>query len=161
MAVKRAAVVLDAASGMTVPQISQSQSVHQTYVRKILNDFNVVGLASIGNRYGQGRPVIFDDIVTREIIQVVTSPPRQWGLPFTVWSVAKLGDHLMAHGVVNSISIEWLRQILLDAKSRRRRPRRGSSPMILSIFKKNGLNAIIRMRKQGAGASSAWMSLDR
>jgi transposase len=151
VAIRRAACVLAAASGMTVPQISRSQFVHETYVRKILNGFNADGLASIGNRYGQGRPVIFDDLVRREIIQVVTTPPRQWGLPFTVWSVAKLRDYLMAHGVVKTISIEWLRQILLDAQitpQKTKTWKQSKDPDDLQ--KKDGSNGITKMRKRAA-----------
>ena len=115
VAVKRAAVVLAANTGMTVPQISKTQFVHETYVRKILNGFNAGGLTSIGNRYGKGRPVIFDDTVRQEIFQVVTMPPAQLGLPFTVWSISKLRDYLIAQRIVKTISIEWLRQILREA----------------------------------------------
>jgi transposase len=151
VAVKRAAVVLAAASGMTVPQISASQFVHQTYVRKILNGFNAVGLASIGNRYGKGRPVIFDDTVRHEICQVVTIPPAQLGLPFTVWSVPKLRDYLIEHQIVKTISIEWLRQILLDAKitpQKTKTWKQSDDPAYLQ--KKDGSNAITRMRKRAA-----------
>jgi transposase len=151
VAVKRAAIVLAANTGMTVPQISASQFVHQTYVRKILNGFNAVGLASIGNRYGKGRPVIFDDTVRHEIYQVVTIPPAQLGLPFTVWSVAKLRDYLVAHGVVKTISIEWLRQILLDAQitpQKTKTWKQSDDPEYLQ--KKDGSNAITRMRKRAA-----------
>ncbi len=115
VAVKRAAAVLAANTGMTVPQISKTQFVHESYVRKILNGFNTEGLASIGNRYGKGRPVIFDDTVRQEIFQVVTMPPAQLGLPFTVWSISKLRDYLIAQRIVKTISIEWLRQILREA----------------------------------------------
>lgn len=151
VAVKRAAVVLAANTGMTVPQISQSQFVHETYVRKILNGFKAMGLASIGNRYGQGRPVIFDDLVRREIIQVVTTPPRQWGLPFTVWSIAKLRDYLMERRIVKTISIEWLRQILLDAKitpQKTKTWKQSDDPAYLQ--KKDGSNVITGMRKRAA-----------
>ena len=149
VAVKRAAVVLAAATGMTVPQISQTQFVHETYVRKILNGFNAEGLSSIGNRYGQGRPVIFDELVRHEIIQVVTTPPRQWGLPFTVWSIAKLRDYLIEQQIVKTISIEWLRQILLEAKitpQKTKTWKQSEDPAYLE--KKDGSNASIRMRKR-------------
>jgi transposase len=116
VATKRAACVLAAASGMTVPPISRRQFVHETYVRKILKGFNAEGLASIGNRYGIGRPRTFDDAVRQEIYQVVTTPPMQLGRPFTVWSGPKLRDDVIEKKIVKTISLEWLRQILLDVK---------------------------------------------
>jgi len=149
VAVKRAAVVLAANTGMTVPQISASQFVHQTYVRKILNGFNATGLASIGHRYGKGRPVIFDDTARQEIFQVVTIPPAQLGLPFTVWSIAKLRDYLIEHRIVKTISIEWLRQILREAgvtPQRTKTWKQSTDPDYLQ--KKDALSAIIKMRKR-------------
>lgn len=149
VAVKRAAVVLAANTGLTVPQISASQFVHQTYVRKILNGFNKIGLASIGNRYGKGRPVIFDDTVRQEIYQVVTTPPAQLKLPFTVWSVSKLRDYLIEHRIVKTISIEWLRQILREAgvtPQRTKTWKQSTDPEYLK--KKDGLYDTIRMPKR-------------
>ncbi|RPI96949.1 MAG: helix-turn-helix domain-containing protein [Chloroflexi bacterium] len=115
VAVKRAAMVLAANTGMTVPQISQTQFVHETYVRKTLNAFNAEGVSAIGNRYGIGRPRTFTAAVRHAIIQVVTTPPATLGLPFTVWSVPKLREYLIAQKIVTTISIEWLRRILLEA----------------------------------------------
>jgi transposase len=149
VAVKRASVVLAANTGMTVPQISASQFVHQTYVRKILNGFNAAGLASIGNRYGKGRPVIFDDSVRQEIYQVVTVPPAQLGLPFTVWSISKLRDYLIERRIVKTISIEWLRQILREAgvtPQRTKTWKQSTDPEYLQ--KKDASSVIIRMRKR-------------
>lgn len=114
VAVRRAACVLAAATGMKVSRISATQFVHATYIRKILNNFNAEGLVSIGNRYGKGRPRTFTDAVRRRIIDVVTTPPRQFGLPFNVWSIPKLRDHLMQQRIVKTISVERLRQILLE-----------------------------------------------
>jgi len=151
VAIKRAACVLAAASGMTVPQISRSQFVHETYVRKILNGFQAEGLASIGNRYGIGRPRTFTDAVRREIYQVVTTPPARLGLPFTVWSVPKLRDYLMAQRIVKTISQEWLRQILLDAKitlQRTKTWKQSDDPHYLQ--KKDGSSAATGKRQRAA-----------
>jgi transposase len=151
VAVKRAACVLAAASGMTVPQISRNQFVHETYVRKILNGFNAEGLASIGNRYGIGRPRIFDDAMRHEIYQVVTTPPAQLGLPFTVWSLPKLRDYLIVQQIVKTISIEWLRRILLDGHVTMQRTKtwkKSNDPDY--VQKKDGSTISIGKRKQAA-----------
>ena len=116
IASRRAVCVLAAASKMRVPQISRSQFVHETYVRKILHAFNRDGLSSLGARYGKGRPVIFTAEIRRSIWDVVTIPPHALDLPFGVWSLPKLREYLMVQQIVPTISIEWLRQILRDAK---------------------------------------------
>ena len=116
IASRRAAVILAAASRMPVPEISRNQFVHETYVRKIIHAFNLNGLASLGARYGKGRPVIFTKDVRQSILDVVVTPPYTLGLPFGVWSLPKLRNYLMSTQIVPSISIEWLRQILIEAK---------------------------------------------
>jgi transposase len=116
IASRRAVCVLAAASKMRVPEISRSQFVHETYVRKIIHAFNKEGLSSLGARYGKGRPVIFTALLRQSILDVVVTPPHALGLPFGVWSLPKLRDYLIASRTVQSISIEWLRQILMDAK---------------------------------------------
>jgi transposase len=151
VAVKRASCVLAAASGMTVPQISKSQFVHETYVRRILNGFNAEGLTSIGNRYGIGRPRTFTDAVRHEIYQVVMTPPAQLGLPFTVWSLPKLREYLITAKIVKAISIEWLRQILLEGHVTMQRTQSWKTSKDPDyVQKKDGSITTTGKRKRGA-----------
>ena len=45
------------------------------------------------------------------IDEVALSPPRQL-IGMSVWSLAKLREYLIEQGIIDSISLEWLRQIL-------------------------------------------------
>ena len=49
--------------------------------------------------------------------QVASSPPRQL-IGMSVWSLPKLREYLVAEGIIPSISLEWLRQILRRQKIR-------------------------------------------
>lgn len=109
---KRAACVLSALGGWTVPQIAKAQLLHETYVRKILNTFNRDGLSSLGARYGKGRPSRFTDELCQKMVDTALTPPDQLGLPFGVWSLPKLRDYLVAHRMVSSISDVHLGRIL-------------------------------------------------
>jgi transposase len=112
---RRAGVILGAATQMTVPDIARTQHIHPTYARKIIHDFNAEGVASLGNRYGKGRPRTFDEAIRRRIADVVLTPSHQLGLPFGVWSLPKLRAYVIAQKIVPTIAIATLRTILMDA----------------------------------------------
>ena len=114
IAQRRAACVLAAATGMKVPQIARNLSIAESLVRLILHTFNEQGLASLGNRYGKGRPKKFDEQVRKRIVDVVCTPPHQLRQPFGVWSLPKLRDYLMRKRIVKSIAIETLRRLLCE-----------------------------------------------
>ena len=109
---KRAACVLSAAQGKTVPEIAQAQWLHETYVRKILHAFNEAGIPSLGARYGIGRPRQISDDQCRKMVATALTPPDQLGQPFAVWSLPKLRDYLIAAKVIPTISDVHLGRIL-------------------------------------------------
>jgi transposase len=109
---KRAACIVSAAQGRTVPQIAKAQLLHETYVRKILHAFNHEGVASLGARYGIGRPRQFDDAQCRKVVAVALTPPDQLGRPFGLWSLPKLRDYLIEAKILPTISDVHLGRIL-------------------------------------------------
>ena len=109
---KRAACILSAAQGKTVPEIAQAQLLHETYVRKILHAFSHEGIPSLGARYGIGRPRQITDKQCRQMVAVALTPPDQLGQPFGVWSLPKLRDYLIAQKIVATISDVHLGRIL-------------------------------------------------
>lgn len=109
---KRAACILSAAHGKTVPEIARSQLLHETYVRKILHAFNAEGIKSLGARYGIGRPRTITDEQCRQMVALTLTAPEQLGLPFGVWSLPKLREYLIAHRIVAAISEVHLSRIL-------------------------------------------------
>lgn len=114
VAQRRAACVLCAAQGMTVPRIARNQLIDETLVRRILHAFNEEGFASLGNRYGKGRPKKFDAKTRKKIVAVVCTPPYQLKQPYSVWSLPKVREYLMQKRIVTSIAIETLRRLLRE-----------------------------------------------
>lgn len=55
--------------------------------------------------------------VAEQIGEVALSPPKEL-IGMSVWSLAKLRAYLIAEGIIDSISLEWLRQILRRQKIR-------------------------------------------
>lgn len=59
-----------------------------------------------------GRPAILTSRNVRELVKIALSRPSDLGLPYTEWSVAKLGDYCRSKGLVPNVSNEWLRRLL-------------------------------------------------
>lgn len=111
---RRAAVVLQSAQGFKVLKIARSQFYTEKHVRTIIKRFNEEGFASLKSNYSGGRPPKFDKETRLDIVDTAMSRPQDLGLPFTQWSLTKLRAYLIKKRVVDTISIERLRQILKE-----------------------------------------------
>lgn len=111
---RRAAIVLCSAQEMSVPQISGTVFADPGHIRSVLKEFNERGFEALKAGKSTGRPRRFTDEVREQIVQIALSHPRKLGKPFTHWSLAKLREHLIAAAVVESISAETVRKILVE-----------------------------------------------
>jgi transposase len=111
---RRAAVVLQSAQGFKVREIARSQFYSEKHVRTIIKRFNEEGFSSLKSNYSGGRPPKFDKEIRLDIVDTAMSRPQDLGLPFTQWSLTKLKAYVIKEKVVDTISIERLRQILKE-----------------------------------------------
>jgi transposase len=111
---RRAQMVLLSAQGMPVAKIAEVTFTSPDRVRDVLHNFTADGFDSLYPRYAGGRPPKFDLKQRAEITKIALSRPEDHDLPFSVWSLAKLADFLVAEGVVDDISHEGLRALLRD-----------------------------------------------
>jgi transposase len=111
---RRAQMVLLSAQGMAVPQIADVTFTSPDRVRDVLHNFTADGFDSLQPKYAGGRPPKFTLAQRQEIKKAALSRPVDHGLPFSVWSLAKLADFLVADGVVDDISHEGLRMLLRE-----------------------------------------------
>jgi transposase len=107
-------VVLCSAQGMSVPQITGTIFADSGHIRSVLKDFNGRGFAALWPGRSPGRPRRIDEQTRERLVAIALSRPHDLGLPFTHWSLPKLRDHLIESGVVESISHEGARQLLLE-----------------------------------------------
>jgi transposase len=111
---RRAQVVLLSAQGMDVAGIAKVAFTSEDRVRDVIRNFNADGFDSLYPRYKGGRPPKFTLGQRREIRKIAKSRPAEHGLPFSTWSLPKLGEFLVAEGVVDDISHEGLRVLLRE-----------------------------------------------
>ncbi|GAA4633089.1 hypothetical protein GCM10023196_069230 [Actinoallomurus vinaceus] len=109
---RRAIVVLMSAQGQSVPDIAHLLDCSAEYVRGVIHDFNDMGFDALNPKWSGGRPRAISEAVRRQIRLIARCCLRDLGLPFSTWSLSKLAEHLVATGVVASISRESIRQIL-------------------------------------------------
>jgi transposase len=109
---RRAMIVQMSSQDRPVPDIVALTGFSEEYVRKVIHDFNDHGLDALDPKWSGGRPPTFTEGVRRKIRNLALTRPNDLGLPFTCWSLSKLAEQLIERGVVETISLERLRQIL-------------------------------------------------
>ncbi|MGA9405842.1 MAG: helix-turn-helix domain-containing protein [Bacteroidota bacterium] len=111
---RRAQVIIHSAHGYTVQEIARVTCLHEEYIRELIRQFNVHGVALFKERARSGRPVEFVPEIRADIVEIALSPPKLLGCPFTHWSLEKLREHILRVSVVSKISLETLRSILKE-----------------------------------------------
>jgi transposase len=109
---RRSIVVLMSAQGQPAPDIAHLLKCSVEYVRGVVHDFNERGFAALDPKWSGGRPKKINEQIRREICLIARCCPRDLGLPFAAWSLAKLAGHVTAIGLVPSISRETVRRVL-------------------------------------------------
>jgi transposase len=111
---RRAQMVLLSAQQMDVAAIAKVAFTSEDRVRDVIRNFNADGFSSLYPKYRGGRPPKFSLPQRREIKKIAKAKPVEYDLPFSVWSLSKLADFLVAEGVVDDISHEGLRILLRE-----------------------------------------------
>ena len=118
---RRAQVVLASDQGSRVPDIARRFYFSEAHVRTIIKSFNDEGFSALEPKYGIGRPKKFTEEQRSLVIETALCPPDLLGEPYRRWSLPKLRDFVMGEGIVDSIAIETVRQMLETAKVKIRR----------------------------------------
>lgn len=111
---QHARVILLSQGGLQNSQIAEQCDYSATWIRKLIHRFNLGGVDAISwfpYYCGDKKPRKFFADVVEQIYEITLSPPMEL-IGMTVWSLSKLRDYLKAQAIVQSISLEWLRQIL-------------------------------------------------
>jgi transposase len=110
---RHARIVLGRAAGMSIPSVAASVGVHPNTIRNCLRRFETYGLRGLAHASaGKPKNIAFTDSVRDEIARVAMHSPATAGESFAQWSLRRLRTHLIRRGVVQTISVEGLRQQL-------------------------------------------------
>jgi len=111
----RAQLILLSKEGYRIPEIGPQLFAHPANLRKWIHRFNEEGLKGLVTKRSGGPKPRFTDEQRRQIIQLAETRPRDLGLPFTRWTLHRLAEQAEKRQIVDSISHERVRQILLEA----------------------------------------------
>ncbi len=111
---RHARIILLSHGGLCNREVAQRVECSPAWVRQIIHRFNRGGTDAV-TWYpafcGRGKRRKFYADVVEQIAEVALSPPRQL-IGMSVWSLPKLRAYLIEQKIVESISVERLRQIL-------------------------------------------------
>ncbi|WUL27631.1 hypothetical protein OHA88_41950 [Streptomyces sp. NBC_00353] len=106
--------MLLSAQGVLVAKTAEVTFTSPDRGRDVIHDFNTDGFEALYPKCKGGRSRTFTLPERREIKKIAKSKPAGHDLPFPIWILAKLGDFLVAEGVVDDMSHEALRALLRE-----------------------------------------------
>lgn len=138
---KRARVIwLSAIKHLKVPDIVRIVDLHFINVRIWIRRFNQDGLNSLNLRFSAGRPKEIKPEQRKQIIRLLKTRPRAFGLAWSNWSLRGLCSIAIKEKIVNAISPEYMRRLIAqEGYSYKRSKRWITSPDPEYEVKKNVL----------------------
>jgi transposase len=99
--------------GYSLAETADRVGCHFTVAYDWVHRFNQSGFESFEQVSNpKGRPPILRAGQLRELVEVALSNPQERGLPFTNWSIPKLGEYCRAHHLLPPVTDEWIRRLL-------------------------------------------------
>jgi len=100
------------AGGYSIARAGEYVGLHYTNAHKWVKRFEAEGLDGLRTRPRAGRPRVYNETDEDLVVDLATSRPKDLGLDFTTWSLAKLTHYLHQHQQLPAISHETVRRIL-------------------------------------------------
>ena len=112
--VRRAQVVTMSRKGYTASEIGDALEATADWVRRVIHEFNDLGLEALLPAWGGGRPREITDDMRAAIVEVVKTHPQELDEPYACWSLSTLRAYLLKKRIVPKLSKERLRRILIE-----------------------------------------------
>jgi transposase len=100
------------AGGASLAEASEWVGIHYTNAHIWVKRFREAGLAGLSDRPKSGRPRLYSNDVTTEVVKVAAARPKDLGLKFTTWSLPKLQEYLRQQPGVGAITRSTIRRRL-------------------------------------------------
>ena len=133
----RAKIIILSSQRHFAKQIANKLNCEERKVRKAIREFNNRGLQALLRGKSKGPTPKFDKIKKSIILMHFSKPPRDFGLHFTVWTLPRFRKHLIDYKIVDSISIEKIRQILTESGAKLKHSKRWQYSPDKEFDKKN------------------------
>ena len=133
----RAKIVLLSSQNLFARQIAEKINCKERKVRTAIKDFNKKGMNVLQRGKAKGALPKFTDITKNIILMHFSKSPKDFGLHFSAWTLPRFRDHLIDYKIVDSISIETLRQILMKSGAKLERSKRWQYSPDKEFHKKN------------------------
>ncbi len=109
---RRCRLIWHLAAGFNLREASDLSGLHYTNAHLWIKRFQEEGIPTVLGRRRSGRPRLYDPQAETVVIEAATSRPRELGLGFTSWSLAKLEEYLQVEKALPTLSRETIRRIL-------------------------------------------------
>jgi len=110
---QRYRIIEEVRKGRPIVEAAERVGCHFTVAYDWVRRFNASGFETfelVPNP--KGRPPILRAEQLRDLVDVALSSPTERGLPFSVWSVAKLAEYCRTKRLLPEVTDEWVRRLL-------------------------------------------------
>lgn len=111
---RRAQVVAFSGQRMQAKVIAAFLHLHEEYVRELIRRFNEGSFTALRPRPRTGRQRELEAEEVAAVVEVAASRPKDFGMPFTTWSLRKLADFLVRRRLVAKTTANMLGRILRE-----------------------------------------------
>ncbi len=108
----RARIILLSAEKLFSKPIAEKVGCEERKARNAIKAFNKDGLKFLERKKAKGAEPKFTGEIKKNILLNFSKKPKELGYVFTTWTLPRFRNHLIKTKVVESISIESVRQIL-------------------------------------------------
>jgi len=133
----RSKILLLSSEKLFARQIANKTGCEEKKIWITIKAFNKEGLKTLQRKKAKGAKPKFSDWSKKSILLHFSKDPKKFKYSFTTWTLPKLRQHLIDYKVVDSISIETLRQIIIGAGARLTRSKRWQYSPDKNFLKKN------------------------
>ncbi len=133
----RARIILASDQNYSCKQISRKLGFGIKKIRAAIKAFNSKDLQCLERGKAKGAVPKFMETTKKVILMHFAKPPLNLGYTFTAWTLPRFKKHLVENKIVESISIETLRQIIYNSGAKLEKSKRWQYSPDPDFHKKN------------------------
>jgi transposase len=108
--------ILLLAQGASVTEASRQVGISRQYLRQWAKRYLQDGIFGLKDEARSGRPSQYSHEVVMHVIKIACEMPEKYGRSLCLWDCEEIAKELIREGIVESITAETIRRILLSCK---------------------------------------------